>query len=271
MPGPYRIASLGLSVEDFTLPLSVQHHLDKLYAHRALGAHGGSRVAVGNKELRRVAQSCAAAFNSKADAAEDARLVNNKRTAEELVAGNISVEEARSRQIKERVKRAGGKFGHAWANRFKKQWAWSDKAVNTSGIYLPYNSALMQRARKDDEDQLVFEKLNRKLRLNYDQQCHQLYRQRKTKAHKSSCMSGKRFKRTVSKKWRDVDWKLGTTPSEKPFTVDGNHKEVLKGRDRLAQADDCRADPIKDYPCMYRIASLATSNDSAKSRLFESY
>lgn len=193
-------AKRGGKACDFTMPESVQQHLDKLYGQRAVGAPGGETVPVTRSVLCRTVKIWKAKFAIEAAQREKVRVEGQKVVRCLLEEGEISPEEAVKRLNARPVTNPfRGTFSRRWATRFKKRWGWGHRSVNTAGLYMDYDSPVMVKARGEEDLRFEAENTDRRLFIIYDQIWEQPWRGKKRVDHKDREAVGAQPRRKVSR------------------------------------------------------------------------
>ena len=126
-------------------------------------------------------------YNAMAEIENKRREEINAQTLRLASSGALDLREAKARHIP-MVKLAKGSFSKKWASRFRKKWGFSHRAVNTAGIYMPYDHPYMVASRAAEERRISKEHIYRQLFLIYDQLWKKVYRGKKKKRSQASAV-----------------------------------------------------------------------------------
>ena len=152
----------------WNLPLDLQRQLDTIHCQRAVGAKSGVNEIVPLGALALEAQKMKNMYNEMAEIENKRRQEINAQTFRLASSGELDPREAVARHIP-MVQLAKGNFTKKWASRFRKKWGFSQRAVNTAGIYMPYDHPYMVASRASEERRIREEHIYRQLFLIYDQ------------------------------------------------------------------------------------------------------
>ena len=121
----------------------------------------------------------------------------------------------------------------------------SHRAVNTAGIYLPYDHPYMVASRAAEERRIKDDGIHMELFLIYDQLWKKVYRGKKKKAHKPAKFCGMKSSRSLRPLQERAVKKAGLVGRKRAFTeVDAGLKDAVGKLRRYARDEDVRVDPV---------------------------